>query len=61
MQTALVTLGGVGVIGGALCFVAAFRRGQADDRPGERRLFGAAIGATGAGSLLFVVALLVGS
>lgn len=53
----LVALGGVGTIGGALCFVAAFRRGQEGDRAGEQRLFRAAIAAMAAGSLLFVAAL----
>lgn len=56
----LVALGGVGTIGGALCFVAAFRRGQVDDRAGEQRLFRAAIAAMGVGSLLFVAALVAG-
>lgn len=56
----LVALGGVGTIGGALCLVAAFRRGQEGDRAGEQRLFRAAIAAMAAGSLLFVAALVTG-
>jgi hypothetical protein len=53
-----VVLGAVGSIGGAALLVAAFRRGQAGDRDGERRLFGGAVAGLGAGMVLFAVALL---
>lgn len=54
----LVALGAVGTIGGAVLLVGAFRRGQAGDRAGERRLFTRAVAGLGGGALLFAVALL---
>lgn len=54
----LVALGAVGTIGGAVLLVGAFRRGQAGDRAGERRLFTGAVAGLGGGALLFAVALL---
>lgn len=54
----LVVLGAVGTIGGAALLVAAFRRGQAGDPAGERRMFTGAVAGLGGGALLFALALL---
>ena len=58
MTLALVALGGVGVLGGAVAFVLAFRRGQADDAAGERRTFRWAVTGLGVGSAVLLLALL---
>ncbi|MDO8108069.1 hypothetical protein Q6348_12770 [Isoptericola sp. b441] len=54
----LTALGAVGTLGGAVAFVLAFRRGQADDHVGERRLFRWAVAGMALGMLLFAAALL---
>lgn len=54
----LVVLGAVGSIGGAALLVGAFRRGQAGDREGERRMFAGAVAGLGTGMVLFAIALL---
>ena len=54
LSQALLALGAVGTLGGAGLLVLAFRRGQVQDRAGERRLFRAAVGALAVGSLLWL-------
>lgn len=56
---ALLALGAAGTIGGAVLLVLAFRRGQAADHPGERRLFRIAVAALAAGSLLWLATIVV--
>ncbi len=58
MTPTLVAVGGVGVLSGAVLFVLAFRRGQADDAAGERRTFRWAVTGLGAGSAVLLLALL---
>lgn len=59
LQSFLLALGGVLTIGGAALLVLAFRRGQDGDRDAERRLFRYSVAALAAGSLCFLVTVLV--
>ncbi|HQY33682.1 hypothetical protein [Actinotalea sp.] len=59
LSQALLALGAGGTIGGAVLLVAAFRRGQAQDRAGERRLFRSAVAALAVGSLLWLATIVV--
>ncbi|HWS58782.1 MAG TPA: hypothetical protein VN257_09600 [Actinotalea sp.] len=60
MSEALLALGGVATLGGAVLLVLAFREGQRDDVDGERRLFRAAVAALAAGSLLLLATMVIG-
>lgn len=59
LSQALLVLGAVGTIGGAMLLVVAFRHGQARDPDGERRAFRAAVAALAVGSLLWLATIVV--